>query len=111
MADTSFVRDQMLPPQAPPVSEAGAVKWLRENLFSGWFNTILTLLGVLVIYWLLAAWLPWWLNSVWTAERLGQCRDIVAATAGEGVLPSRWLPGGNRTSSHAPPRPPQRERG
>jgi len=90
MADTSFVRDQMLPPQAPPVSEAGVVKWLRENLFSGWFNTILTLLGVLVIYWLLAASLPWWLNSVWTAESLSQCRDIVAATAGEGATGACW---------------------
>ncbi|ESW61662.1 MAG: amino acid ABC transporter permease [Rhodobacter sp. CACIA14H1] len=80
----------MLPPQAPPVSEAGVVKWLRENLFSGWFNTFLTLLGVLVIYWLLAASLPWWLNSVWTAESLSQCRDIVAATAGEGATGACW---------------------
>ncbi|MCZ8150920.1 MAG: amino acid ABC transporter permease [Rhodobacteraceae bacterium] len=90
MADASYVRDQMLPPQAPPVSEAGAVKWLRENLFSGWFNTILTLVGVVVIYWLVVSALPWWLNSVWTAESLSECREIVAARAGEGASGACW---------------------
>ena len=90
MADASYVRDQMLPPQAPPVTEAGAVKWLRENLFSGWFNTILTLVGVVVIYWLVVSALPWWLNSVWTAESLSECREIVAAKAGEGASGACW---------------------
>ena len=79
--NASFVRTQMLPPQAPPVSEAGAVKWLRENLFSGWFNTILTLLGLWVIFKLVTSAAPWWLNSVWNAESLSQCREIVAAAA------------------------------
>ena len=45
MTETSFVRSQMLPPLAPPVSERGAVKWLRENLFSGWLNSILTVVA------------------------------------------------------------------
>ena len=90
MTKASYVRDEMLPPKAPPVSEAGAVKWLRENLFSGWFNTILTLLGVVVVYWLVASSLPWWLNSVWNADSLGQCREIVAASAGEGATGACW---------------------
>ncbi len=40
MTDTShaFVRNAMLPAKEPPLTETGAVKWLRENLFSGWFN-------------------------------------------------------------------------
>ena len=88
--NASFVRNQMLPPQAPPVSEAGAVKWLRENLFSGWFNTILTLLGLWVIYMLVTSAAPWWLNSVWNAESLSQCREIVAAAAGEGASGACW---------------------
>lgn len=85
-----FARTEMLPPMAPPVTERGAVKWLRENLFSGWFNTILTLVGIAVIWWLLASALPWWLNSVWNAESLAQCREIVAATAGEGATGACW---------------------
>lgn len=90
MTNASYVRTDMLPPQAPPVTEAGAVKWLRENLFSGWFNTILTLVGVVVIYWLVVSALPWWLNSVWTAGSLGECREIVAAKAGEGATGACW---------------------
>ena len=90
MTNASYVRTEMLPPQAPPVSEAGVVKWLRENLFSGWFNTILTLLGVVVIYWLVVSALPWWLNSVWTADSLGECREIVVAAAGEGATGACW---------------------
>ena len=38
----SFVRKEMLEAQAPPASQAGAIAWVRENLFSGPLNTILT---------------------------------------------------------------------
>ena len=84
-SELSFVRDKMLPPSAPPVREAGAVKWLRENLFSGPFNTALTIVGIVVIYMIISASLPWWLNSVWNAGSLAECRAIVAAQAGEGA--------------------------
>jgi His/Glu/Gln/Arg/opine family amino acid ABC transporter permease subunit len=91
MAETSsYVRTQMLPPAHPPASQSGAVKWLRENLFSGPLNTILTLLGLLAVWYLVASALPWWLNSVWNAESLGQCREIVAASAGEGATGACW---------------------
>lgn len=85
-----FARTEMLPPMAPPVTERGLVKWLRENLFSGWFNTILTLVGLWVIYTLVSSALPWWLNSVWNAGSLAECRDIVTATAGEGATGACW---------------------
>jgi general L-amino acid transport system permease protein len=90
MAPINFVRNEMLAPSAPPVREAGAVKWLRENLFSSPFNTILTLVGIYVIYSIIVAALPWWLNSVWNAGSLAECRAIVAAQAGEGVTGACW---------------------
>lgn len=90
MAPINFVRNEMLAPAAPPVREAGAVKWLRENLFSSPFNTILTLVGIYVIYSIIVAALPWWLNSVWNAGSLAECRAIVAAQAGEGVTGACW---------------------
>jgi general L-amino acid transport system permease protein len=86
----TFVRDTMLPPAPPPTRESGAIKWLRENLFSGWFNTVLTVLALLALYWLISSSLPWWLNSVWNAETLAQCREIVAASAGEGATGACW---------------------
>ncbi len=88
--DKHFARTDMLPPLPPPITERGAVKWLRENLFSTPFNIALTLLGVAAIYYLLSASLPWWLNSVWNANSLGECRDIVTATAGEGATGACW---------------------
>jgi general L-amino acid transport system permease protein len=88
--DKHFARTEMLPPQAPPITERGAVKWLRENLFSTPFNIALTLFGVAVIYYLLSSSLPWWLRSVWNAGSLGECRDIVTATYGEGATGACW---------------------
>jgi len=46
----AFVRHQTLQPSPPPASETGLVKWLRENLFSSVFNTILTIVSVYVIF-------------------------------------------------------------
>ncbi|WP_135449763.1 MULTISPECIES: amino acid ABC transporter permease [Tabrizicola] len=80
----------MLPPLPPPVGERGVVKWARENLFSSPLNIALTVLGVLIVWWLVSASLPWWLNSVWNASSLGECREIVAARAGEGATGACW---------------------
>nr|WP_309665487.1 amino acid ABC transporter permease [Tabrizicola sp.] len=95
MTEHAFVRDAMLPAQVPPVTERGAVKWVRENLFSGPFNTALTLLGFAAIYYILSTSLPWWLNGVWTASSLGECRDIIAANGGTdgacwAMINARW---------------------
>ena len=94
MSDThaetvSFVRGTMLPPADAPVTERGAIKWLRENLFAGWLNTLLTVAALYVIYVTLKALLPWVMNSVWNAGSLSECRDIVAA-AGEGARGACW---------------------
>jgi general L-amino acid transport system permease protein len=83
MSDThartvAYVRDTMLPEAAPPVTERGAVKWLRANLFDGWLSTILTVLSLLVIAWLVAEIGPWLLRSVWNASSLSECRRIWA---------------------------------
>lgn len=89
MADL-YVRNEMLKPLPPPVTERGMVKWLRENLFSGPFNTILTLLALGALYFLITASLPWLLNGVWNAGSLRECRDIVTANAGEGATGACW---------------------
>jgi general L-amino acid transport system permease protein len=90
MPDTAFVRSEILPQQAPPLTERGAVKWLRENLFSSPFNAVLTLIGVTVVFLLVQASLPWLLNSVWTANSLKECREIVWASAGPEATGACW---------------------
>ena len=89
MSETSFIRNQMLPPQAPPVTERGAVKWLRENLFSGWFNSILTVVAIVALYFIVTTSLPWVLNGVWNADSLDGCRQALAAM-GEGTAGACW---------------------
>lgn len=86
----AFVRTQMLPPQAPPTSERGVVKWLRENLFSGWGNTLLTLAALAVIWWFVRLAAPWLLHSVWNANSLGECRQIIAADFGPEASGACW---------------------
>jgi general L-amino acid transport system permease protein len=87
---TAFVRDAMLDQQLPPVTERGAVKWARENLFSSVLNSILTVLGLLAVFFLIKGSLPWLLNSVWTANSLGECRTIIANMAGDGASGACW---------------------
>jgi len=91
-AETAFIRTEMLAPELPPVTERGAIKWLRENLFAGWLNTALTLVSLLLVVMLLAKILPWWLNGVWNATSLGECRTIAGPEGGAcwAVIKARW---------------------
>ncbi len=87
---STFVRTEMLPQQAPPLTEAGAVKWVRENLFSSILNGILTVLGVAVVAYLVIGIAPWLSRSVWNAGSLSECRQIIADRWGEGVTGACW---------------------
>ena len=85
MADVSFVRKEMIPAVAPPSGAIGPIRWARENLFSSWLNSILTILSVAGLWWLVAHMLPWFTHSVWNASSLTECRQIIQATWGDGV--------------------------
>ena len=97
MSDThsntvSYVRDTMLDQQEPPVTERGVIKWLRENLFSGWLNSVLTIASLGVIWFIIIEIGPWLLNTVWNAESLRECRAILDGTSGAcfAVIKDRW---------------------
>ncbi len=97
MAENSYVRTAMLPPQKAPSSQIGAVRWMRENLFSSWLNSILTVLSLVAVYLLANAIGTWLLHSVWNAGSLDECRAIIAANYGAGakgacfaVVNERW---------------------
>ena len=49
MTKIAFVRKKEIPPSAPPITEVGLIGWLRQNLFSSWLNSILTVLSVYFI--------------------------------------------------------------
>ncbi len=99
MSDLSFVRKDMLPQQAPPASAVGIVGWCRSNLFSGWFNSILTVASLYAVYSLLSFILPWVFSPTWNAGSLNDCREILHAQGKEGhfagacwgVIRERWV--------------------
>jgi general L-amino acid transport system permease protein len=83
----------MLDEQEPPAATTGIIGWLHQNLFSGIYNSILTLVSIGVIYWLLAQILPWIVSPTWFATSLNECREILAGHEGAcwGVIRERWL--------------------
>ncbi|MDF1856938.1 amino acid ABC transporter permease [Pseudooceanicola sp.] len=92
-ADTVlFVRDTMLPQQDPPSSTIGAIGWAKENLFSGWINSILTLVSLAFVLFLLAGLLPWLFSPTWSMNSLTECRELLAGDHGAcwGVIRERW---------------------
>lgn len=97
MADTFFVRREMLPAEPAPRTAVGPIGWVRANLFSGWFNSILTLVCIAAVYFVVTHLYPWFAHGVWNAESLKECRTIIAERWGEGadgacfaVIHQRW---------------------
>lgn len=88
----SFVRDAMLEQKAPPVTNSGVIGWMRENLFDGVFNSILTLLSLYFVYQIISGAWPWFANGVWNADSLAECREILQGTTGAcfAVITERW---------------------
>ena len=70
----SFYRTEMLPPKPPPPATTGVLGWMRENLFSNWWNTILTFIGLYII-WLIASNFVQFaiLDAVWEGKDRNAC--------------------------------------
>ncbi len=49
------VVEETIKPPAPP----GPKTWLRENLFNTWYNSLLTVFSIIILFWLLYAVLNW----------------------------------------------------
>ena len=69
-----------------PVVKIGAIQWARANLFSGFFNSLLTLLTILVLYKVIPPLIRWafidsrWLSSADACRQgSGACWSIIPA--------------------------------
>lgn len=49
------VTNQSAAPPKPP----GPIKWARKNLFNSWFNALLTIVSLVIIYFILRAFFQW----------------------------------------------------
>jgi len=66
--------------EPPPLEKIGILRWLRRNLFNGWFNSILTLFCLtLVAYWTVG-FVQWGiLDAVWYTKDHNVCRQAAGA--------------------------------
>jgi general L-amino acid transport system permease protein len=66
-------------PIAPPRLAAGAIGWMRKNLFNSPFNALLTVGAVWVIWEAVSAFVPWALWNASFAEAPESCKGITGA--------------------------------
>jgi general L-amino acid transport system permease protein len=63
----------------PPVTEVGVIGWLRGNLFNSWFNSLLTIAVLLLLWQIVPPFFTWaFIDSVWNSPAEA-CRDIEGA--------------------------------
>ncbi|AOE83825.1 amino acid ABC transporter permease [Pseudomonas sp. TCU-HL1] len=62
------------PDQPPPRMSVGVLGWLRANLFSNWFNTLLTLFAIYLVWLILPPLIQWaFLQADWNGTTRADC--------------------------------------
>jgi general L-amino acid transport system permease protein len=80
---TRFIRVEPIESLPPPTLVPGPVAWVRENLFSGPVNTLLTILVVYLLYVSVPPIIEFFfIDAVWSGEDRDACR---AETAGREI--------------------------
>lgn len=61
MTDQAFHRQQaeLLPQRAAPLATVGIIGWLRTNLFSSWFNGVVTLIALYIVWVVISNFIDW----------------------------------------------------
>ena len=63
----------------PPVTSVGVIGWMRANLFNGWFNSLLTIVTLYVLWIIIPPFIRWvFIESVWNTSG-AVCRDADGA--------------------------------
>lgn len=64
---------------AAPVIKIGALAWLRDNLFNTWYNSVLTILTMAILWMVVPPMFNWaFVDSLWNSSSEA-CRDIEGA--------------------------------
>ncbi len=70
----AYVKTELTPDLPPPASTVGFIGWARANLFSSWWNTLLTFIGIYIIYLVLPGLLDFTIfSAVWTGDSREDC--------------------------------------
>lgn len=83
---TTVVHEET-PVRPPPVRATGAVAWMRKNLFATPFDTIVTIITVIILYWMVSGFLTWAISQ---ANWLVVTRNFRLFMAGTFPIESMW---------------------
>jgi len=79
----TFFRTEMLPPKPPPPGTIGVIGWMRKNLFSNWWNTILTFIGIYIIWLIVSHFVQFAIiDAFWTGSDRKACLPPKGQEAG-----------------------------
>lgn len=77
----AYVKTDLHPDLPPPSSEVGVVHWLRKNLFSNWYNSLLTITSLYLLYLIIPPFIEWaFLTASWGGKNYQDCN-----AAGDGA--------------------------
>lgn len=78
-------------PKGPPPRAVSPVRWVRENLFNTWYNALLTVVSVWLLYSILSSALRWSLTEANWAVIPANLRLILSGTYPRAELWRVWL--------------------
>ena len=77
--------------KSAPKQAVTVTGWLRENLFSTWYNTVLTIVAVFIVYVVVSSIWTWGItNAVWEAETRRECFDIIKRLHPDNPIGACW---------------------
>lgn len=86
-SSVAYVRAAPSAPMEPPLAERGALRWVRENLFSNVFNSVLTVLVIALLLWVVPPLLNFLVfDAVWS----GNDREACLATPAHPEVGACW---------------------
>lgn len=75
----AYVQEALAEELKPPVTSVGVIGWVRANLFNGWFNSLLTILTLYLLWQVVPPVIGWaFIESVWNTTG-AVCRDADGA--------------------------------
>jgi general L-amino acid transport system permease protein len=85
--DLSFVRAEMIVAQVAPARERGPLFWLRRNLFATPADTVLTVIGLIIVALIVPPLIRWaFIDAAWDGLGRGVCSTVAQG----GVQPEGW---------------------
>ena len=64
----------------PPPTSVGALGWIKNNLFNGYFNSLLTLVTLFIFYKIIPPFIRWaFIDSVWCPDCAEACKKAAGA--------------------------------